>query len=124
MATFQTRLRGVTKGMKSKRIDLRSHVLDRQILDNEGKPVGAVDDVEISVDPRPRVTALMTGRALMNRLAGGVPQVNLLDRLDIDDVDDIGTVVTLKRDCGDLPLTWTERWVRDHLISKIPGADQ
>ena len=76
----------------------------------------------ISDGQRPRIAALFTGRALLNRLSSGVPRVDLLDRIDADDIGHIGTVVGLTATREELSLSWTEDWVGEHIIDKIPGA--
>jgi sporulation protein YlmC with PRC-barrel domain len=47
---------------------LNFHLLDRQIVDSAGQPVGKVDDLEITVDPgtgRLVVTALLSGQRVL-----------------------------------------------------------
>lgn len=116
-------------GARPRRIDLRTHLLDRHIIDVDGKPVDVVDDVEIRLpetgeqsSARPRITALVTGRGLLTRLSGNIPNADVLDRISISDVDDIGVAVTLRSVADGMRMTWPEDWGRDHLIAKIPGA--
>ena len=50
------------------------HLLDRQIVDIDGEPVGKVDDVELTLDPatgRLRVTALLSGQQVLGERIGG-----------------------------------------------------
>ncbi|GAB20333.1 hypothetical protein GOEFS_110_00620 [Gordonia effusa NBRC 100432] len=114
---------------RARRIDLRAHLLDRQIVDCEGWPVGVVDEVEIelpednsSTTGRPRITAIITGRGLLNRLSGDIPRADVLDRLSISDVEDIDVVLTLNVRREGMRVNWPEEWVRDHVIGRIPGA--
>ena len=85
-------------------------LLDRQIVDRDGEPVGKVDDVELTYD------ADGTAR----RLSGAhhrPPQ-----RIGMDLVAEISSAITLsvRRELLlDPPL---EAWLRDHLIGRIPGA--
>jgi sporulation protein YlmC with PRC-barrel domain len=54
-------------------IDGALHLLDRQLLDSEGKMLGKIDDVELADDDGTLViTGLLTGpAALLSRLGGG-----------------------------------------------------
>ena len=53
-------------------LDARLHLLDRQMLDDRGVPVGIVDDLELSADAfgdipagaAPRVTGLVSGHVV------------------------------------------------------------
>ena len=105
-------------------LDARLHLLDRQIRDADGEPVGAVDDLELDLsgDP-PRVTAVLTGRALMYRLIGAGPGPEALERLDWTDVERVGVVVRLRKRQEELSLAWPERWLRERVLSRIPGHD-
>ncbi|MGW8812867.1 hypothetical protein [Gordonia terrae] len=107
-------------------IDLRLHLLDRQIHDRDGVPLGVVDDVEIEMsdDGPPRVSALLTGRALFYRLIGGGPNVSELDRIPFDRVRSIDVRVAIEDSQEDLELAWPERWVRDHIVGRIPGSGE
>ena len=107
------------------------HLLDRQIVDRDGEPVGKVDDVELTVgaDGIMRVTALLVGpRALGERIGGvlGRWMAGSLSppprRIDMDLVAEVTSAVTLsvKRELlSDAPV---ESWLRDHLIARIPGS--
>lgn len=105
-------------------IDLRLHLLDRQIHDRDGVPLGVVDDVEIEMpkDGPPRVSALLTGRALFYRLIGGGPHISELDRIPFDRVRDIDVRVAIDDAQEELELAWPERWCRDHIVARIPGS--
>lgn len=112
-------------------------LLDRQILDRDGEPVGKVDDVELDVGPdgSPAVAALLVGqRALGDRIGGrlGRWMAGAARRLSHDDrpvaripfdlVADISSSVNLsvRRELlADPPL---ELWLRDHVVGRIPGA--
>ena len=107
--------------------DLRSHLLDRQIVDRDGFPVGIVDDVEFELpgetgDP-PAITALLTGRALVDRIFGDVPEPSRLTAISAGLVESVGVVVRLSAGRDSLrDLLWFERWARDHIVSRIPGS--
>jgi sporulation protein YlmC with PRC-barrel domain len=113
-------------------------LLDRQILDRDGQPVGKVDDVEIDYDAdgTPYVSALLMGQQALGRRIGGVlgrwmtgAARRLADtpdkepiRIDMEQVAGIDSAVNLsvKRELLRAPAL--ETWLRDHLIDRIPGA--
>lgn len=113
-------------------LDARLHLLDRQVLDVDAEPVTTVDDLEVlgvlgaelplGTDETPVVVALLTGPVLGTRIAGGRPPSSRLERIPWSDVSDVGTTLRLGRHADDLVVTWTERWVRDHIIGRIPGG--
>jgi sporulation protein YlmC with PRC-barrel domain len=115
-------------------------LLDRQLVARDGRLVGKVDDVEFAVDDEPdtlpRVSALCSGLgALANRIGGDVgrslaaAERRLAEhregqpaRVDIAVVREIGSAVELDADREDLDTNRAERWVRDVIVDKIPGA--
>jgi hypothetical protein len=113
-------------------LDARLHLLDRQVLDPDGVPVCTVDDVElVGVDvgvpidpgtPKPVIGALLSGPVLGTRIFGGRPPESRLERLPWGIVVDIGIVVRIGKRSDQLDVTWVERWVRDHIIGRIPGG--
>jgi len=111
--------------------DARLHLLDRQILDVDGVPVCTVDDIELhGVDgaevvdgSRPVVvTSLLSGAVLATRIFGGRPPPSRWRRIRWAHVADVGTAVRLGVRGEQLDVTWPERWVRDHIIFRIPGG--
>jgi hypothetical protein len=82
-----------------RRLDAGLRLLDRQLVDEDGRLAGKVDDLEFT-DPRdhsgrPELTALLAGpEALAGRL--GTPLGRWLEAI--------------------------RQWVRGHLIGRIPGA--
>jgi sporulation protein YlmC with PRC-barrel domain len=111
-------------------------LLDRQVLDRDGAPVGTVDDVELGVDGRGvmYVAALLTGQeALGNRLGGrlgatvagmarrlkGQPGPTRIDYRHVAKVDS-AVHLSVRRDL--LPEPPLEAWLRDHLVDRIPGS--
>ena len=108
-------------------------LLDRQIVDRDGEPVGKVDDIELTYgdDGVPRVTALLVGlRALGGRLGGALGrwvtaagrEMSEIVRIDYGLVSRVDSAVHLsvaRELLVDPPL---ESWLRDHLIARIPGA--
>lgn len=126
-----------TKAPDPLRIDF--HLLDRQIVDREGNPVGKVDDVELTTDPhtgRMHVTALLSGQRILGDRIGGrlgrwmaasarrlaaadhIPPL----RIDIAVVAEIGSTITLSIRRELLAAPPLETWLTDHLITRIPGA--
>jgi len=112
-------------------LDARLHLLDRQVLDADGVPVATVDDVELAgaevgepVDPDhpPVVAALLSGSVLLTRIFGGRPPRHRWVRTPWSDVSEIGVVVSLAVRGENLDATWTERWVRDRIVGRIPGG--
>jgi hypothetical protein len=113
-------------------LDAQLHLLDRQVLDHDGVQVTTVDDLEITgiefdtpIDPdapAPVISALLTGPVLATRIFGGRPPESRWERIRWSDVADVGIVITLGVDADSLDLTWTERWVRDKVIGRIPGG--
>jgi hypothetical protein len=113
-------------------LDVQLHLLDRQVLDVHGVPIAVVDDLELSEipagqdippdTPPPVITALLSGPALATRIFGGRPPESRMVRTPWVAIRQIGVVIKLSvgRDTQDL--FWTERWVRDHVIGRIPGG--
>jgi hypothetical protein len=120
-------------GTKAGRIlDAQVHLLDRQVLDVDGVPITAVDDVELSdipfdTDlkrgaPAPVIENLLSGPVLGTRIFGGRPPASRWHRIPWSSIADLGIVVALGVKGDDLDVTWPERWVRDRIIARIPGG--
>ncbi|MCI4065515.1 hypothetical protein MRQ36_24290 [Micromonospora sp. R77] len=122
------------------RVQLGRRLLDRQIIDRDGRLVGRVDDIEFAVDAAgfPYVACLLTGQgALGQRIGGRLGRllVAVADRF-VDDpplppvriplalVDRVDSVVRLRVGTAELPPSPVESWLRRHLIDRIPGADR
>jgi hypothetical protein len=115
--------------------ELRLDLLDRQLVDPEGRLVGKVDDLELTEAPEGQlyVTALLSGPlALGPRLGGrlGAWVVAIARRLSSDpepaprriamsDVTDVGSALTVAVPGSEATL---ERWLDVHLVSRIPGS--
>jgi hypothetical protein len=115
-------------------------LLDRQLVDRDGRLVGKVDDVEFVIDDDPdalpRVSALLAGLgALANHIGGdtgaalAAAERRLAERrdrqpsrVDIAVVREIGSAIDLDAEGEDLDTNRAERWARDVIIDKIPGA--
>ena len=113
-------------------LDARLHLLDRQLLDHDGNPVGIVDDLElgglsvgedIPRDAAPaHVSGILTGQVLMTRIFGGRPPRSRLQPLPWRLVAKVGDVVQLAHTDRPFDGLWVEHWLRDHLIGHIPGG--
>ena len=112
-------------------LDARLSLLDRQVLDVHGEPVGVVDDLELD-DPgpgvlnpgaeAPAVRALVHGPIVLERIFGGRrPDAHLL-RIGWETVAALGSAVELAVPASDLPRPWLEGWLRDRVIARIPGG--
>jgi hypothetical protein len=113
-------------------IDAHLHLLDRQVLDAHGVPIAVVDDLELSDvligeeipadTPPPLITALLSGPVLGARIFGGRPPRSRTHDMPWIAIVDIGVVIKLAITGESTDLTWTERWVRDRIIGRIPGG--
>jgi len=113
-------------------LDARLHLLDRQLLDDAGEPVGIVDDLDLDGiavgaeiargTPAPHIGSILTGQVLATRIFGGQPPRAKLQPLPWKMVAKVGTVVQLHPTDQPLDSLWVERWLRDHIIGRIPGG--
>lgn len=113
-------------------LDARLHLLDRQLLNHHGEPVGIVDDLDLDgievgagIDretPAPKVSGILTGQVLATRIFGGQPPRAKLQPLEWRLVAKIGTVVQLIANDEPLVAPWVEHWLRDHVVGRIPGG--
>ncbi len=118
-------------------IDRHLHLLDRQVVDPDGRMVCKVDDLELELDERgrPYVTAILLGpRALGPRLGGRLgrwvaaigerlaERDRPVSRIDFSLVTDIGSAIAVSRPRGRLDVIPLEDWVEEHVIARIPGS--
>jgi sporulation protein YlmC with PRC-barrel domain len=105
-------------------IDARLHLLDRQLLDDDGHPVGIVDDLDLeqSPDGPPRVAEILSGQIVATRILGGRVSRDRLQSLPWRLVRSVGTVVTLLPTDTPFDSQWVERWLRERVIGRIPGG--
>jgi sporulation protein YlmC with PRC-barrel domain len=117
-------------------IDGYLELLDRQILDNDGRMIGKVDDVELEQrdDGRIYVTALLSGPgALGPRLGGGLGTIVTSSwsrlsgrsepaRVDWSLVASVETAIRLAVGRTTVALDGFETWMRDRVIAAIPGS--
>lgn len=112
-------------------LDAQLHLLDRQVLDVDGVPVTAVDDLELTdvpfgVDlggtPAPVIESVVSGAVLGTRIFGGRAPESRWNRIPWRAVRRVGTAIELTEKGESLEATWPERWVRDRIIARIPGG--
>lgn len=114
-------------------MELGRTVLDQQVIDAEGHQVGKVDGVVLELRPgKPaRVTHVVVGgttllwrihrglAAWVERKRGGEGHQA---RIPWERVVKIGVDVKVDADPERSPALYWERWVREHIIGRIPGA--
>ena len=119
----------------------RMVLLDAQLVDCERRPIGRVDDLELSLPRRggrPQVTSVLTGaEALGGRLGGriGLWIVALAARLQPTDhspgaarveaelIEALEPLIQLALPLRELSrLAPLERWLAKHLVEPLPGA--
>ena len=116
------------------------HLLDRQMLDREGGMAGCVDDLELTPaeDGTLIVTAILSGPGILAprlgaaRFGGWRRRSQQLwaaeegrpdpTRIPFARVRGIGSHLTLAADAAELASSDTERWVRDHVVGRLPGS--
>ena len=119
-------------------LDAHLELMDRQIVDVDGRMVAKVDDVELTEreDGRLVVAALLTGPgALGPRVGGAVGSISTAiwsrlsgrpvsdpGRIGIDAVGDISTTIRLRASRRTVNVDGFEVWVRDRVIAALPGA--
>jgi len=113
-------------------IDAQLHLLDRQVLDADAVPITAVDDLELSDVPwgtkipagtaAPVIENLLSGPVLGTRIFGGKPPSSRWHRIPWSSIAEFTTAIHLDTAGEGLDVTWPERWVRDHVIARIPGG--
>ena len=124
----------------ARRLDLSLHLLDRQVVDPDGRLVCKVDDVEFTVPDDgspPYVAALLTGPAALGPRLGGLlgrwlcAAHELLgqrhdtepDSIPFELVTDIGSGIRIARTRAELGICAGEDRVREYVVERLPGAD-
>jgi hypothetical protein len=121
-----------------RRYDAVLHLLDRQLVDPDGRLVAKVDEIELTDlgDGRLTLTAVLTGPGVLGpRLRGRAGQLvgAVWRRLHPAQDPEPGRIpfrhlvridsavhVSLRR--HELAVDGFEDWVRDHVVSRLPGA--
>jgi sporulation protein YlmC with PRC-barrel domain len=116
-------------------MDIGREILDQQLVDRTGVNIGKVDGVmlELREGSAPRVSAVLTGGHLFARrlhprieswmrklTSGWGPESHEPFRIPWSKVKKIGVDVKVDIE-ADRVIPW-ERWIQDHIISRIPGA--
>ncbi len=115
--------------------DAALHLLDRQLVDVDGRLIGKVDDLELESDGRGglRVSAVLMGPGALGPRFGGRIGESIAaiwsrlhrdadpepQRLPMSDIIKIDSAVHVGRR---VPESDGEVWVATHIIDRIPGA--
>jgi hypothetical protein len=129
---------GTSGSPGGRRLDAALHLLDRQLVDRDGRLAGKVDDLELAerADGTLAVTAILTGPgALGPRLPGVIGRATVAvwrrlhgdhdpgpGRIPFDRVTEIGSAVRLASPRRELPTYALEAWAREQVVEKLPGA--
>jgi hypothetical protein len=115
----------------SEEIDIALRVLDRQLLDRNGRRCGNVDDlgIEGGVGETPKVVAILVGPGYWPQRAGWIGAIagwigrNNKVQVAWRDVARVGSGIELKKTAPELGLGRGDDRLRPYL-DKIPGADR
>jgi sporulation protein YlmC with PRC-barrel domain len=125
--------------MAGRTLEAGLHLLDRQLIDKDGRLAGKVDDLELELPEGggpPVVTAILSGPGALSRRLGGrlgawlealANRVREGEdrhpaRVPFGLVKRIGSAVDLSVAKAELETNRLEAWTRDHLIGRLPGA--
>jgi hypothetical protein len=124
--------------VETRRLWATLSLLDRQMLDRDGRMAGNVDDIELDLtdDGMLVVVGLRAGPGNLVRRLGARRLGDWLEKVhrqvDHDGHDhtlvplrhvaELGPAIRLSLDRTELATFHTERWVADHVIGHIPGA--
>jgi sporulation protein YlmC with PRC-barrel domain len=120
-------------------IDAGLELLDRQLIDVNGRMAGNVDDLELTFPEGggpPSLSAILAGPgALARRIGGrlGNAVASIHERLQEGDIEgparipfgvvaSIGSDVRITVSRKDLEIYRFERWARDTIVARIPGS--
>jgi hypothetical protein len=59
---------------------------------------------------------------LWTRIFGGRAPEQRFDEIPWSDVTEAGVVISVDKPADEYEASWTERWVRDQVIGRIPGG--
>ena len=115
----------------SREIDIALRVLDRQLLDKNGRRCGNVDDLAIEggVGEKPEVVALLVGPGYWRQRAGWTGAIagwlggNGKVKVPWQDVVRVDSGIELKKTAPELGLGRGDDRLRRY-FDKIPGADR
>lgn len=112
-------------------------LLDKQLVDREGEPLGRVDGIVMSysADAPPRLTHFEMGaQTLAPRLPRPFqgmlawlgqrlsPRSGPPYRIETSRIIQLGRTIKVDIDGTRSAARETERWVRDHIVARIPGS--
>ena len=118
-------------------MDLVRDVLDKQVVDRHSDRMGKVDGLILALEPGqpPRAIALDVGpvtlarrwserlAAWLGRMLGRVTGTTAgSTRFEVRLVRDVDVEVQLDVDADDTGARTVEHWLRDHVISHLPGS--
>ena len=113
-------------------LNLARDVLDKQLLDREGRPFGKVDGIVVEVrdGAPPRVTALETGAAVqlarlpapLRRWARPLARGARTTPIPILAVAGVGKDVMVDIDATLTPAWRIERWLAERVFAHVPGG--
>jgi sporulation protein YlmC with PRC-barrel domain len=118
-------------------MDVVREILDKQLLDKDDENMGRVDGLilELREGHPPRIAFIEQGGVTLARRLPGVlerlvsvlarkwsPRGGKPNRIPWKRVQKIGTALKLDEEADRSPAFASERWVRDHIILRIPGA--
>jgi sporulation protein YlmC with PRC-barrel domain len=115
-------------------MDVVHDVLDKSVVDRNGREMGRVDGIVLETgDGPPRITALLIGPAALGsrlhpalgRFAKTIEQYAGVDRgrpaeIRVEDVDRIDRRVRLRLSVGETAVDAIEQWLRRWIV-KLPG---
>jgi sporulation protein YlmC with PRC-barrel domain len=125
--------------MAGRTLEAALQLLDRQLVDADGRLAGKVDDLELTFPDGggpPLVTAILAGPGALSRRVGGrlgawlEAVANRLRegddrrpaRVPFSAVTEIGSAIRLRVVKAELETDRLEAWTRDRIIGKLPGA--
>jgi len=118
-------------------IALVRDLLDKPLVDREGEPIGRIDGIVMAYedDAAPRITHFELGAQTLARrlpspfrraLASLARRLSSRDgqpyRIEVSRIIQLGREIKIDIDGSRSPARETERWVRDHIIARIPGS--
>ena len=129
---------GTSPGVAGRRYDAALHLLDRQLIDPAGRLVAKIDDLEVAEveGGRLALTAVLTGPGALGPRMHGRPGEWMVavwarlhpseqprpGRIATADIVHVDSAVHLGRHRADLSVDGLERWVRRHVVERLPAA--
>jgi sporulation protein YlmC with PRC-barrel domain len=118
-------------GLPAQGFDAGLLLLDRQLLDSDGRRCGKVDDLAFEGEPGEplRLVALVSGpeawrhsgRGGLGWLAARLFRGDRTIHIPVDAIDEVGSAITLNRTAADLGLAHGEE-LAAQVVRRIPGS--